>query len=251
MTTVDLNADLGEGTSNDEALLAIVSSASIACGGHAGNAATIRRAVRGARQRGVATGYHPGFVDPENFGRRRLDLTAAELTRQMREQLERLAAIAAEEGVPMRYAKLHGALANMAAEDEQLASVAFAAVRHHDTQLAILAIDNSAQVSAAMALGLDVVREAYADRAYLPNGLLLSRSEPGAMLHDRALIAQRAIRLALQGEIVAFDGGVIKTQARSLCIHGDNADAVGIARALRAALEDAGVGVAPALKRLR
>ena len=247
MTTLDLNADLGEGMPNDEALLGIVSSASIACGGHAGDETTMRNALRGARQRGVVAGYHPGFADRENFGRRRLELDAAELTRQLREQMERLSVAAAEEGVKLRYVKLHGALANMAAEDEHLASVAFAAVRSHDGQLAILAIDNSAQVSAASALGLAVVREAYADRAYLPNGLLVPRNEAGAVLHNRELIAQRAIRLALKGEIVAVDGRPIETKARSLCIHGDTKGAVAIAQELLAALTDAGIGIASSL----
>src|SRR6185312_11985848 len=172
MTTLDLNADLGEGLPNDAALLEIVSSASIACGGHAGTRDTIRAALRAAKAQGVVAGAHPGFADPEHFGRRRLDISAEELTRQMRTQLELIGGLAREEGVELRYAKLHGALANMAAEDEHIASIAFAAVRNHDAHLAVLAIDNSAQVAAAEALGLKVILEAYADRAYQPDGLL-------------------------------------------------------------------------------
>ena len=182
MTSLDLNADIGEGLPNDAALLEIISSASIACGGHAGDETTIR-----------------------------------------------------------------AALANMAAEDEVIASVAFAAVRNQNPGLAILAIDNSAQVSAAEALGMTVVHEAYADRAYQPNGLLVPRSEPGAVLHNAELIAQRAVRLAMRGELVTSEGTPLASVARSLCIHGDNAEAVAIAHALREALAEAGIEIAPAL----
>ncbi|HTJ56852.1 MAG TPA: 5-oxoprolinase subunit PxpA [Devosiaceae bacterium] len=247
MTSLDLNADIGEGLPNDAALLDIISSANIACGGHAGNEASMRAALRGAKEKGVVAGAHPGFIDPENFGRRRLDIGADELTRQMRLQLETLSTLAKDEGVELRYVKLHGALANMAAEDEHLASIAFAAVRSHDAHLAILAIDNSAQVSAAEALGLRIVHEAYADRGYQPNGLLVPRSEPGAVLHNAELIAQRAVRLATRGELVAADGSAIATVATSLCIHGDNAEAVAIAQALRDSLTEAGIGIAASL----
>jgi len=246
-TSLDLNADVGEGFPNDAALLAIVSSASIACGGHAGSEASMRAALAGAKSNGVIAGAHPGFIDPEHFGRRRLEIGADELTRQMRQQLENLTALAREEGVELRYVKLHGALANMAAEDEHVASIAFAAVRNHDPHLAILAIDNSAQIAAAEALGLTVVLEAYADRAYQPNGLLVPRSEPDAVLHNAELIAQRAVRLATRGELVAADGTAIATAARSLCIHGDTDDAVKIALAVRDTLSEAGIGIAAAL----
>jgi UPF0271 protein len=246
-TSLDLNADVGEGLPNDAALLAIVSSASIACGGHAGSEASMRAALAGAKANRVTAGAHPGFIDPEHFGRRRLEIGADELTRQMRQQLENLTALAREEGVELRYVKLHGALANMAAEDEHVASIAFAAVRNHDPHLAILAIDNSAQIAAAEALGLTVVLEAYADRAYQPNGLLVPRSEPDAVLHNAELIAQRAVRLATRGELVATDGTAIATTARSLCIHGDTDDAIKIALAVRDTLSEAGIGIAAAL----
>jgi UPF0271 protein len=246
MTSIDLNADIGEGLPHDEVLLGIISSASIACGGHAGTEASMRAALRVAKANGVVAGAHPGFADAENFGRRRLELGADELTRQMRAQLETLAGLAREEGVALRYVKLHGALANMAAEDEHVASVAFAAVRNHDSHLAILAIDNSAQVAAAEALGLEVIHEAYADRAYLADGLLMPRSEPGAVLHNAELVAQRAVRFATRGELVTADGSALSTVARSLCIHGDNAEAVAIAYAVKEALSEAGVEIATA-----
>ncbi|MBN9314288.1 MAG: LamB/YcsF family protein [Devosia sp.] len=228
----------------DEDLLGIVSSASIACGGHAGDDETMRRTVRAARDRGVAIGAHPGFADRENFGRRRLVLPPDELDAQLRGQVRSLVEIAEAEGATVRYLKLHGALANMAAEEPAVAALCFASVTGLVPDLAILAIDNSAQVEVAETMGYAVVREAYADRAYLPNGLLVPRSAPGAVLHDPADIAGRAVRLARAGELLAIDGSVIRTASRSLCIHGDTAEAVAIARAVRQALEDAGIGIA-------
>lgn len=246
MTWLDLNADLGEGIGNDEAMLDIVSSANIACGGHAGDAVTMIVALRAAKARGVTVGAHPGFADPEHFGRRRLVLPPEELDGMVRGQVRDLLDCAIEEGVPLRYVKLHGALANMAAEEAAIAAVCFAACEGLVRGLGILAIDNSAQARTAEALGFSVVREAYADRAYLPSGLLVPRQDEGAVLHDAGLIAERAVRLAETGEIVAIDGSVLTTDARSLCIHGDNPEAVAIARAVRDALEAAGIAVRPA-----
>lgn len=243
MNALDLNADLGEGMPGDAALLDIVSSASIACGGHAGDETTMRLTLRAAKERGVAVGAHPGFADPEHFGRRRLLLPPEELDEQVRGQVRTLVEFAEEEGVPVRYLKLHGALANMAAEEPAVAALCFAAVTGLVPGLSVLAIDDSAQVEVAEALGYPVVREAYADRAYQPNGLLVPRSEPGAVLHDIQAIAERAVQLARAGELVAVDGSIIRTEATSLCIHGDTDEAVAIARALRQALEAEGIAI--------
>lgn len=243
MTWLDLNADLGEGIGSEEAMLELVSSANIACGGHAGDHITMVVALRAAKARGVTVGAHPGFTDPENFGRRRLMLPPQELDDTVRRQVRDLVELAVEEGVLVKYVKLHGALANMAAEEASIAAVSFAACEGLVRGLGILAIDNSAQVEVAETMGFSVVREAYADRAYLSNGLLMPRSEPGAVIHDAGFIAERAIRLAQTGEIVAADGTVIQTDAKSLCIHGDNPEAVAIARHVRAALEAAGIAI--------
>jgi UPF0271 protein len=247
MITLDLNADVGEGMGNDDALLELVSSASIACGGHAGDETTMRATIRAAKARGVVIGAHPGFADREHFGRRRLLLPPQELDEQVRGQVRRLVEIAEEEGAAVRYLKLHGALANMAAEEPAVAALCFASVTGLVDNLAILALDNSAQVEVAEDLGLGVIREAYADRAYQPDGLLLPRSEPGAELHDPEVVAARAMRLAEKGQIVAIDGTIISTAARSLCVHGDTPEAVEIVRRLRQALDDAGIAVAPSL----
>lgn len=243
MTTLDLNADLGEGIGDEAALLGIVSSASIACGGHAGDAETIAAALRACRANGVRAGAHPGFPDRANFGRTRLELPTDMLIDSIASQLHLILAVGREEGVPIRYVKLHGALANMAAEEVSLARTVFSVVRDIDDRLAILALDRSAQVEAAASLGLDVIREAYADRGYQPSGLLVPRSEVGAVLRDGETILARAIRLARSGEITAVDGSSFATEARSLCIHGDNPEAVGIARRLKTGLAAEGIGI--------
>jgi len=244
---LDLNADLGEGIGDDEAMLDIVSSANIACGGHAGDEASMRAALRAAKARGVVVGAHPGFPDRQNFGRTRMALPPEELDATIRSQVRTLVEMGEEEGWPVRYVKLHGALANMAAEEPAVAALCFAAVEGLVSDMAILAIDNSAQSDVAEALGFRTVREAYADRAYQPNGLLVPRQMPGAVLHDRAAIAERAVRLAQSGEIVAVDGAIIRTTSRSLCIHGDTPDAVEIARTVKAGLASAGVEIRAAL----
>jgi UPF0271 protein len=247
VSTLDLNADLGEGVGDDVAMLEIVSSASIACGGHAGDAGTMRAAVRAAKARGVIVGAHPGFADRENFGRKRLMLPPEELDASVRAQVRGLVEIAEEEGWPVRYVKLHGALANMAAEEPTVMALCLAAIEGLVQDIAVLAIDNSAQVEIAEALGFRTIREAYADRAYQPDGLLVSRQMPGAMLHDPSEIAARAVRLAEHHEIVAADGSMVRSDAKSLCIHGDTPDAVAIARAVKDALASNGVEIRAAL----
>lgn len=243
MTWLDLNADLGEGVGDDEAMLAIVSSASIACGGHAGDEASMRAALRAAKARGVTVGAHPGFPDRANFGRKRLILPPAELDASIRMQVRTLIELGEEEGWPVRYVKLHGALANLAAEEPSIAALCFAAVEGLAQGLGILAIDNSAQAEVAEGLGFPVVREAYADRAYLPNGLLVPRSAPGAVIEDVAAIEARARLLANSHAILSNDGSQIATTAVSLCIHGDTPGAVEIALGVKAALLEAGVEI--------
>lgn len=247
MRWLDLNADLGEGVGDDAAMLDIVSSASIACGGHAGDEATMRATLLAAKARGVVIGAHPGFPDRENFGRRRMLLEPEELDASIRQQVRTLVEIGEAEGWPVRYVKLHGALANMAAEEPAIMALCLAAVEGLVRDMAVLAIDNSAQVDVAEALGFKTIREAYADRAYQFGGLLVSRQMPGAVLHDEAEIAERAVRLALRGELVAVDGQSFASTAQSLCIHGDTVGAVAIARAVRGALAAAGVEIRAAL----
>lgn len=245
MTTIDLNADLGEGMGTDEDLLGIVSSASIACGGHAGDAATIRHVLKLCKARGVRAGAHPGYVDKARFGRFRLVMPLDKLLAQIRDQIFLVRYIADEVSVPLSYVKLHGALANQTAEEMAFAVGVFAAIHAMDAKMAVLALDNSEQVRAAKAVGLPLIREAYADRAYSAEGLLVPRSAEGAVIHDTDMVIERCLRLALKGEIVAIDGTVLKSKARSICLHGDTPGAVDLAREVREALEAEGVTIAP------
>jgi len=245
MTTIDLNADLGEGMGSDEALLRVVSSASIACGGHAGGADTIRYILGLCQARGVRPGAHPGYADRKNFGRLRLVIPLETLLEQVRSQMVLIRAIAGELGIRLGYVKLHGALANETAEQLALAVGVFGSIHAMDPRLPVLALDNSEQVRAANAVGVPVIAEAYADRAYTPQGLLVSRSQPGAVIEDADQMVERCVRLAKAGEIVAIDGTVFKSSARSICLHGDTPGAVALAEAVRVALERAGVVIAP------
>lgn len=244
MTSIDLNADLGEGMGTDEDLLEIVSSASIACGGHAGDAPTIRHILKLCKARGVRAGAHPGYADPKRFGRFRVVMPLDQLLGQIRSQLFLVRFIADEVGVPLSYVKLHGALANQTAEELAFAVGIFATIQAMNAQMAVLALDNSQQVRAAKAVGMPLIREAYADRAYTAEGLLVPRSQEGAVIHDAEAVIERCLRLAKDGEIVAIDGTVLKSSARSICLHGDTPGAVDLARDVRDALEGEGITIA-------
>lgn len=239
----DLNADLGEGCGTDAELIGLISSANIACGGHAGNRMTMRGTVQLARAAGVRIGAHPGFVDKQNFGRKRLRVAPPVLVRQVLTQIEELQEITNEEGVPLTYVKLHGALANMTAEDEVLARTLFAAINARFPELEILALDNSAQTRAASLLNIPFIREAYADRAYNDDGTLVSRSAPGAVLKDADAVVDQCLRLAQHGEIVAQSGKVLKSEARSICVHGDTPGAVALAARIVQVFGEQGISV--------
>jgi UPF0271 protein len=241
--SIDLNADLGEGMDDDDALLAIVSSANIACGGHAGDAVTMARTLRAAAAHGVAAGAHPSFEDREHFGRRELDLPPALVRMQVLRQLDAIAGIAVREGVQLRHVKAHGALYNRAAREPALAQALAETVREFDPRLAFYALAGSALARAGRDAGLVTVEEVFADRAYRTDGSLVPRGEPGAVLHDAGAIAARAVRMVREGVVTAADGGRVKLAAGTICVHGDTPDAVGIARAVRAALERAGVAI--------
>lgn len=245
MTKIDLNADLGEGMGTDDDLLQIVSSASIACGGHAGDAGTIRRILELCKARGVRAGAHPGYADPKRFGRFRLVMPLEQLLGQIRGQLFLVRHIADEVDVTLSYVKLHGALANQTAEELAFAVGIFASIQAMSPHMAVLALDNSQQVRAAKAVGLPLIREAYADRAYTAEGQLVPRLEEGAVIHDPERVIERCLRLARAGEIVAVDGTVLKSAARSICLHGDTPGAVDLAREVREALEGEGIIIAP------
>lgn len=250
MATIDLNSDLGENVperivGDDAAMLRVVTSANVACGFHAGSPEGIRATLVEAAARGVAIGAHPGYRDYEGFGRDDVEIDDATLQAHVEYQLGALGALATSAGAPMVYVKPHGALYNRIAHDEAHARVVVAAVRAVDPSLVLLALAGSVVLDVAAAAGLDTAAEAFADRAYTPEGLLVSRKEPGSVLHDPAAVAARMVRLAHEGVLEASDGTAIRVRADSICVHGDSPGAIAMAEATRAALEAAGVAIAP------
>jgi UPF0271 protein len=243
-TSVDLNADVGEGCGQDAALMPLISSANIACGLHAGDAATMRDAVRLAVEHAVAIGAHPSFPDRDHFGRRAMQLAAADLHECIAGQVQLLADIAAAVGARLRHVKPHGALYNMAARDEELAEAVVAAVRRVDPSLTIVGLAGSALVKVALQMGLRGVSEAFADRAYRADGTLVPRDQPGSVLHEESLVASRAVAMVCERGIAAVDGSRVGLDADTICIHGDTPGAPVLARRIRDALAAAGITVA-------
>ncbi|MHA6802991.1 LamB/YcsF family protein [Salinifilum ghardaiensis] len=247
---MDLNADLAEGfgrweLGDDDALLGIVTSANVACGFHAGDPSVIRRAVERAAAGGVAVGAQVSYRDLAGFGRRFIDMPPAELTDDVLYQLGAVAGFARVAGTELRYVKPHGALYNAIVRHAEQAAALVDAVRAFDPGLAVLGLPGSEWLDQAERAGLRVHREAFADRAYTPEGTLVPRREEGAVLHDPGRIADRCVRLARGEPIEAVDGTEITAQPDSICVHGDSPDAVAIARAVRDRLAAAGVPLRP------
>ena len=247
---LDLNSDLGEGfgiwtLGDDAALLEIVTSANVACGFHAGDPSIMRRVCAEAVQRGVAIGAQVGYRDLPGFGRRRIEVDPAELVNDVLYQIGALDGFARVAGDRVRYVKPHGALYNTIVTDAEQAGAVVEAVRRYDPSLPVLGLPGSEWLRQAEAAGLTAVPEAFADRAYTPDGRLVSRRLPGAVLHDPDAIADRCVELARTGCVTAVDGSRIPMPARSVCVHGDTPGAVTIARRVRAALRAAGVAVRP------
>lgn len=240
---IDLNADMGEGAGSEEELIPSLTSVNVACGGHAGDLETMTRTVELARRCEVAVGAHPGYPDREGFGRRELDLSAEELERSIAEQLAALAGVCEAASVEMTHVKAHGALYNRAAVDPELAAVVARAVRRFSPTLRLIGLAGSALLDAGRKQGLEVASEAFADRAYEADGTLRSRAVLGAVHKDPGVAAAQAISIARDHAVRAHDGHLIKIQADTICIHGDTPGAAQIARAVRAALAEAGVDV--------
>lgn len=250
MPTIDLNADLGEGFGiyripAEPELLGLVSSASVACGAHAGDPVVMRETVATAAAAGVVIGAHPGYPDREGFGRRELGATPAEIAAMVTTQIGALAAVCAASGTRLRYVKPHGALYHRAARDTDTARAIAEAIRAVDHSLMLLGLDGSVMLREAEEAGLTAIREAFVDRAYQPDGSLLPRSEPGAVLSEPELVAERALRMLEEHHVVAVDGTRRLLRPQSLCTHGDAAGAAVLLRAVRGRLEAAGYTVAP------
>ena len=248
MTTMDLNSDLGESfgawrMGDDEAILRVVTSANVACGFHAGDPAGILATLRGAVAQGVTVGAHVSYPDLVGFGRRNMDVTSAELQADVMYQIGALQGLATAAGTRVRYVKPHGALYNTIAHDRRQATDVITAMRAIDPSLVLVALAGSPLIDWARDAGLTVVAEAFADRGYTPEGTLVSRRDPGAVLHDVDQIAARMLMLVREGVVEAVDGSPVRIAADSICVHGDSPGAVAIARHLRERFEQEGVRI--------
>lgn len=246
---IDLNSDLGEGfgpwnMGNDAQMLSIVTSANIACGGHASDPETMFRTLELARDNGVNVGAHPGYNDLTGFGRRVIPMSPAEVGRMCAAQIGALIGIAAQVGVPVTYVKPHGALGNLAARDRDVADAIVWAVQKIDPKLAILAISGTQSEHAARAASVPVFSEIFADRGYLSSGQLVPRDQDGAMIHDAAEAADRLLAFLESGLMPVIDGDPIKLDAQSICVHGDSAGAVEMAHEIRTRLAAQGIQIA-------
>jgi 5-oxoprolinase (ATP-hydrolysing) subunit A len=235
--TVDLNADLGEGSGYDEELFELISSANIATGFHAGDSDTMHAAVSAAKRQGVAVGAHPSFFDRENFGRKELKISNQEAFDAVAYQLGVFQAIASAVGMQPNHVKPHGALYNMAVRDKELADAIARAIASADPKLILFAPDKTELARAGEAHGLQIAREIFADRNYLNDGWLVPRTRPDALLHDPNEAAQRVLRMLREGKVRSVEGRDVEVRGETICIHGDTPRAVEFARELRSQLE--------------
>ena len=245
---IDLNSDLGESLGgwrmgDDAAMLDIVSSANVACGFHAGDPAGILETLKAARERGAMVGAHVSYPDLVGFGRRNMDVASADLVAGVIYQIGALQGLARVAGTEVRYVKPHGALYNTIAHDRRQATDVITAMRAIDPSLVLVALAGSPLIDWARDAGLTVVAEAFADRGYTPEGTLVSRRDPGAVLHDVDQIAARMLSLVRDGVLEAVDGSLVRIAADSICVHGDSPGAVAIARHLRERFEQEGVRI--------
>jgi UPF0271 protein len=242
MRCIDLNCDLGEGAGHDAELMPFITSANIACGGHAGDTATMRATVALARQHGVAVGAHPGFDDREHFGRRELALEATEVAALVGTQIQTLQEIAFDLGAAVRHIKLHGALYNLASRDQALAEAVVRTVRMTSNEPMLFVLAGSELERAARAAGdVHVVAEVFADRTYQADGSLTPRSRPGALIQDEDAAVAQVLHMVREGRVRATDGTEVPITAETVCVHGDGPHAVAFARRLAHELRQLGI----------
>ena len=246
--TIDLNSDLGESfgpwpMGDDASLLKIVSSANVACGFHAGDPDVMATAMRTCVENGVGIGAHPGFPDLQGFGRRRMSIPHGTLANGVRYQLGAAQAMAKAVGGAVRHLKLHGALSNMASEDETMARACYEAALSIDPEIIIMVLAATAQQDAVQSLGCRWAGEIFADRAYNDDATLVDRSKPGAVLHDPEVAGGRIVRMLEAGAIITESGKHIPTRIDTICLHGDSPSAVAMASAVRVSLEGHGIEV--------
>lgn len=247
---IDLNCDMGESfgpwkMGADAEVMPSITSANVACGAHAGDPGVMRRTIRAAKQHGVAVGAHPGFADLQGFGRREMQADPAEVEDSLIAQIGALAAMARAEAAPLRHVKAHGALYNMAARDRKLADAIARAIKAFDASLIMFGLPKSPMIDAGIAAGLRVAAEGFADRSYEPDGSLTPRSRPGAVIHDAAVVVDRAVRMVRDGVVLTPEGREIPLKVDTICVHGDTPGAPELTRRIRAGLEAAGITVRP------
>lgn len=244
MTSIDLNCDLGEGCGNDAELMRHISSANIACGFHAGNEATMRRTVELAVKNGVAVGAHPGYRDPENFGRTEMSPTRDEVRRLIRDQLDALQAVCEEFGTRIGHIKPHGALYNQAARDRELASAIAETVAEWDARLILYGRSGSVSISEAQMLGLETASEVFADRTYQSDGSLTPRSQSGALIFEIETSLNQVLDMIKYGRVRSVDAIIVPIECETICIHGDGPNAVEVARLINERLTSEGIQIA-------
>lgn len=248
MSSIDLNSDLGESfgaykLGMDEEVIKYVSSANIACGWHAGDAMVMDKTVAMAVEQGVGIGAHPSYPDLLGFGRRKMVITPLEAKNYIIYQVGALAGFAAAHGAKLQHVKVHGAMYNTAAKDFALAKAICEGVASVDKDLIVLGLANSEWINAGKAVGVDIRSEIFADRAYMDDGTLVPRSEPGAVLHDKDFAIKRALRMVKEHKVTTITGKEIEIVPDSMCVHGDNASAVEFVQAIRKFFEHEGVEI--------
>ncbi len=240
---IDLNADLGEGCANDEALLGLISSANIACGWHAGDAATMLQTVRWAIEHGVAIGAHPSYPDRENFGRTEMQRDPELVYADVLYQIGALDAIVRAQGGELSHVKPHGALYNQAVRDASLCEAIVRAVRDFDADLVFFGLANSRMITLAREAGLRVKEEVFADRGYNPDGTLVKRGTPGALHEDEDVALNQTLTMVREERVRAIDGTWVPIHADTVCLHGDGAHALAFARRIRERLGAEGIAI--------
>ena len=243
--SVDLNADLGEGSGHDVELFELVSSANVATGFHAGDPRSIFDSIRAAKEKGVAVGAHPSFSDRENFGRKEISVPIPKLFAELIYQIGAFQSLATAAGLRPNHVKPHGALYNMAVRDLKIAEAIAQAILAVDPALILFAPANSAMEQAGKNAGLQIAREIFADRNYLNDGWLVPRTRPDALLHDPNEAAERVLRMLREGKVRSVDGHDVEVNGETICVHGDTPGAVEFARKLRTRLEREGVKISP------
>ncbi|MGI5959523.1 MAG: LamB/YcsF family protein [Massiliimalia sp.] len=250
MLKIDLNCDLGESFGNytigmDEEVIPFISSANIACGWHASDPVIMGKTVKKAKEFGVAVGAHPGFLDLMGFGRRNMTITPQEAREYVTYQVGALYAFCRREGIPLQHVKPHGALYNMAAKDRELALAICQGLRDFDPNVILLALSGSQMVTAAKEVGIPVAQEVFADRAYEDDGSLVARSKPGAVIHDPDVAIARVIRMVTEGKVTSIHGNDIDLKPDSVCVHGDNREALAFVQKIRQTLEQNDIQICP------